>query len=204
MTAAQTRDWTPTAMPRSELTPWLKGLKGKGMKPGPSALDGFLTALVIGPRFVGPDEWIRPLSKLNWRHWCEGTPQSAAIQALIEHYNTIANVLFMTPESYEPLLETAPDGRVLAGPWSMGFFAAMKPRLAEWHELRRLDRIEHGFLLPILLHCTNDDGAPMLGPPREGPETEAFLRDAWRDIRPAVLAIHEFWMPQRVAATKAA
>jgi hypothetical protein len=30
-------------------------------------------------------------------------------------------------------------------------------------QLRNLDRIEHGLLLPILLHCTNEFGQPMLG-----------------------------------------
>jgi uncharacterized protein len=202
MTASQIHEWTPTVMRQSELTSWLKGLKGKGMKPGPSGLDGFLTALVIGPRFVGPDEWIHQLLRLNWRKWWEGTPQSAAIQAVVERYNAIGNALFFTPDAYEPLLETAPDGCVLAGPWSMGFLAAMKPRLAEWHELRRLDRKEHALLLPILLHCTNEDGSPMLGPPRKGSATDAFLRDAWRDIRPVVFAIREFWMPQRVTDAK--
>ena len=38
----------------------------------------------------------------------------------------------------------------------------------------------------------------MLGPPREGPETEKFLREAYHDIPPMVAAIREFWMPQRV------
>lgn len=203
-TASQARATKPSVMPKSDLTSWLKGLKGKGMQPGPSALDGYLTALVIGPRLVGPDGWIGEMLRLNWRKWREGTPQSAAIQTVVEHYNAIANTLFMSPDSYAPLLESAPDGRVLAGPWSMGFLAAMKPRLTEWHDLCRPDRQEHALLLPILVHCTNEaGGAPMLGPPREGPETQAFLRDAWRDIGPAVRAIQEFWMPQRVAAAKA-
>ena len=47
----------------------------------------------------------------------------------------------------------------------------------------RFNRIDHGLLLPILLYCTDPLGRPMLGPPREGPETEQFLRTAYQDLR---------------------
>jgi uncharacterized protein len=61
-----------------------------------------------------------------------------------------------------------------------------------------VNRIEHGLLLPILLHCLDPFGRPVLGPTREGPETEAFLRSACHDIRLVIRKIREFWMPQRV------
>jgi uncharacterized protein len=41
-------------------------------------------------------------------------------------------------------------------------------------------------MLPILLYCSDPFGQPLLGPPREGPETEQFLRTAYHDI-PLVL-----------------
>jgi uncharacterized protein len=41
-------------------------------------------------------------------------------------------------------------------------------------------------LLPILFHCVNDQGRPMFGPPKKGPETEQFSRIAYKDI-PAVV-----------------
>ena len=63
--------------------------------------------------------------------------------------------------------------------------------------LLTLSRIEHGLLLPILLHCTDDAGRPMLGPTRPGPEGEEFLRTAYHDIPVVVPAIREYWMPQR-------
>ena len=64
----------------------------------------------------------------------------------------------------------------------MGFLAAMRLRFEAWQPLRDLNRIEHGLLLPILLYCVDPLGRPMLGPPREGPKTEAFLRSAYHDI----------------------
>ena len=38
----------------------------------------------------------------------------------------------------------------------------------------------------------------MLGPPRERPETEEFLRNTYHDIPLVVPAIREFFMPKRV------
>ena len=53
-------------------------------------------------------------------------------------------------------------------------------------------------MLPILLHCTDPLGRPMLGPPREGPETAEFLRTAYHEIPLVIPAIRDFWMPQRL------
>jgi uncharacterized protein len=58
--------------------------------------------------------------------------------------------------------------------------------------------IEHGLLLPILLYYIDPLGRPMLGPPRQGAKTEAFLRSTHHDIPLVVHEIREFWMPQRV------
>lgn len=79
----------------------------------------------------------------------------------------------------------------------MGFVAAMQLRLDAWRPLCDLGRIEHGLLLPILLHCTDDAGHSVLGPVRPGPEGEEFLRTAYHDIPVMVPAIRQFWMPQR-------
>ncbi len=47
-------------------------------------------------------------------------------------------------------------------------------RLSAWAPLRNLADINDGLLLPILFHCVDDHGHPMLGPPRKGQETEQF------------------------------
>lgn len=84
----------------------------------------------------------------------------------------------------------------------MGFLAAMRLRFEAWRPLRDLNRIEHGLLLPILLHCVDPLGRPVLGPSREGPETEAFLRSAYHDIPLVIPEIRTFWMPERLREAK--
>jgi uncharacterized protein len=57
--------------------------------------------------------------------------------------------------------------------------------------------INHGLLLPILLHCVDEQGRPLLGRPRTGRQTEEFLRNAHADIPDAVEAMRQYWMPTR-------
>lgn len=56
----------------------------------------------------------------------------------------------------------------------MGFLAAMRPRRDAWRPLLDLSRMDHGLLLPILLHRTDDAGLPMLR--RDGWELRIFKR----------------------------
>jgi hypothetical protein len=92
-----------------------------------------------------------------------------------------------------------PNGDVGARPWCQGFHAAMQPRLQAWAPLLDLSNINHGLLLPILLHCIDDHGRPLLGPARTGRETEEFLRNAYTDIPAVVEAMRQHWMPTRYA-----
>jgi uncharacterized protein len=80
----------------------------------------------------------------------------------------------------------------------MGFLGAMRLHSDAWRPLLDLSHVDHGLLLPILLHCTDPLGQPALGPPRDGPETEEFLRNAYHDIPLVIPAIRDYWMPQRV------
>jgi uncharacterized protein len=116
---------------------------------------------------------------------------------VVARFNAVSEGLATAPENYAPIFERTDDGTVLAHPWCMGFLAAMKLRHDAWQPLLTLSRIEHGLLLPILLHCTDGAGRPMLGPTRTGPEGEEFLRTAYHDIPVVVPAIREYWMPQR-------
>lgn len=49
---------------------------------------------------------------------------------------------------------------MLAGPWCMGFLAAMTARQEAGRPLLDLGRVEPELLLPILLNCTNDARRP--------------------------------------------
>ena len=73
--------------------------------------------------------------------------------------------------------------------------------ISAWAPLLDTRNINHGLLLPILLHCVDDQRRPLLGPTRKGPTTAQFLRDARTDIPAVVEAMRQYWMPTRYART---
>jgi uncharacterized protein len=109
----------------------------------------------------------------------------------------ISNILSTAPGRLEPIYRRKPNREVDARPWCEGFYAAMKLRMSAWAPLLDTDEVNQGLLLPIFVHCVDDQGLPLLGPTRKGPEGKAFMRTAYTDIPAVVEAIRQYWMPIR-------
>jgi uncharacterized protein len=201
MKQRQTRPTQNTAgtMDLEALDAWFERLKPAAKVDGVSMLDGYLTAIIVGPRSISPDEWFFDLLGARGNIGTAQGKTLKAIMAVVERFNTISETLSTTPQKYAPIFHRTDDGTVFAGPWCMGFLAAMQLRWTDWKALRNLDHVDHGLLLPILLHCTDELGRPYLGPPRPGPDTAAFLKNAYHDIPLVVPEIREFYMEERYA-----
>jgi len=188
---------TAVAMPLDKLDLWLQGRAGASAA-NLSMLDGFVTAIVAGPVSMDPPEWICPLLGIDidaFNHG--GTPEFAAISAVAVHHNTIVETLSTAPKTFEPIFVSKPNRDIDAAPWCHGFYAAMKLRLSAWSQLRNPADIDHGLLLPILLHCLDDHLHPLFGSPKTGQQTQQFLRTAYKEIPAAVVAMRQYWMPTR-------
>ena len=196
--ARRRRPHAAQAMSLEQLARWIERLEPPPRIDGVSMLDGYLTAIIVGPCSIDPNEWMRHVLGPHSAIGMEGSEQLAAMQAIAARFNAIGESLATAPRDYAPIFKRTDDGVVDAGPWCTGFMAAVTLRPEAWRPLRDLRRIEHGLLLPILLHCTDGDGRPLLGPTRPGPAGEEFLRTAYHDIPIVVPAIREFWIPQRV------
>ena len=192
---------TTAAMPLPELDRWLqKRADRRPVAAGLPMLDGYVAAIVAGPVSISPPDWICPLLAVDadaFNHG--GTPEFAAISAVALRHNDISNTLSTAPGRFEPIHRRKPNGNVDARPWCSGFYAAMRLRMSDWAPLLDVGNVNHGLLLPILLHCRDDQGLPMLGPPRQGRETREFLRNAHADIPAVVEAMRQYWMPTRYA-----
>ena len=75
-----------------------------------SDLDGFLTAVAIGPELIVPSEWLPVI-------WGEGEPEfesaeeaQGVIGAIMGRYNEILHLIQHQPDDYEPLFWETPDG----------------------------------------------------------------------------------------------
>ncbi|WP_063623800.1 UPF0149 family protein [Bradyrhizobium sp. WSM1743] len=192
------------AMPLEELERWLQ----VRVDQHPAAtnlpmLDGYVAAIVAGPVSMSPLDWICPLLAIDadaFNHG--GTPEFAAISAVALRHNEISQILSTTPRQFEPMHRRKINGAVDPRPWCQGFYAAMRLRLSAWAPLLDISNVNHALLLPILLHCRDDQGHPMLGSPRSGRETADFLRNAHADIPVAVEAMRQYWMPIRYARAR--
>lgn len=187
------------AMPLEELERWLQARIDQ--HPAATSLpmiDGYVAAIVAGPVSMSPLDWICPLLAIDadaFNHG--GTPELAAISAVALRHNEISQILSTAPAQFAPMHRRKINGDVDPRPWCQGFHAAMRLRLSAWAPLLDTSNVNHGLLLPILLHCRDDQGRPMLGPPRSGRETADFLRNAHADIPAVVEAMRQYWMPIR-------
>jgi uncharacterized protein len=187
------------AMPLDQLDRWLAGRSDKGaMAADIHMLDGYVTAIVVGPESISPPDWICPLLGIDANAFnYGGTPEFAAISAVAVRHNEISDTLSTAPDRLAPLHRHKPNGDVDARPWCRGFYAAMKLRLFAWAPLLDTTNAYHGLLLPILLFCVDHEGRPLLGPTTKGKEGKEFLRSAHTDIPAVVEQLRQLWMPTR-------
>ncbi|MCP1729093.1 uncharacterized protein ABIF38_008591 [Bradyrhizobium japonicum] len=192
------------AMPLAELEQWLQArVDQHPAATGLPMLDGYVAAIVAGPVSMSPLDWICPLLAIDadaFNHG--GTPEFAAISAVALRHNEISQILSTTPNQFAPMHRRQPNGVVDPRPWCQGFYAAMRLRLSAWAPLLDASNVNHRLLLPILLHCRDDQAGPLLGPPRTGRETRDSLRNAHLDIPAAVEAMRQYWMPIRYARAR--
>ena len=188
---------TAVAMPLEKLDLWLQSRTGAAAT-NLSMLDGFVTAVVAGPVSMDPPERICPLLGIDvdaFNHG--GTPEFAAISAVAVRHNAIVETLTNAPKTFEPIFARKPNRDIDAGPWCEGFYAAMKLRLSAWAPLRDLADINHGLLLPILFHCVDDQGRPMIPSAPIGDKVDMLRRSPHTAIPAAVELTRQYWMPTR-------
>ena len=151
-------------------------------------LEGFLTAVLAGPRLVKPSEWTPWIWDVDGGEVSpdfENVEQAQRILGLVMRlYNSVARALLPGAGEFEPLFE---DGDAEAGSnWCSGFLGGTRFEAEAWADL--IDDKPKWFT-PILGLGLEDDEAPR---PRKG------QLDRWtRDVGPAVTKIHGHWFAQR-------
>jgi hypothetical protein len=67
-----------------------------------SGLDGYLTALIIGPKFIDPRQWIPELTGPEALDLPMETTEHRAVQTIVAEYNRISASLAETPKDHRP------------------------------------------------------------------------------------------------------
>lgn len=170
-----------------------------------SDLDGFLTAVAIGPELIMPSEWLPVI-------WGDGEPAFETVEqarsivnAIMVRYNEILHRLQdHEPQDHlggiEPLFWETSAGEAVAGDWAEGFMDGVALRKDSWRSLFLSDE-GAALLAPIaaFLHDPDDDVIP------EDAEDElAALHAAAADlIPPSVHAIDAYWKARRRSPRRA-
>jgi len=103
-----------------QLQVWLRALKPQPRVDGVSMLDGYLTAIIIGPCSIPADEWFVDLLGEHGRIATAAGPTLAAMQGIAARFNLISQGLSVAPSRHAPIFEKSDDGTVLAQPWCRG------------------------------------------------------------------------------------
>ena len=163
-----------------------------------SDLDGFLTAIAIGPKVILPSEWLPVL-------WGGGAPEfkdqmqaQRIMETILGRYNEILHTLDTDPDTLDPIFWSKRDGTVIVEDWAMGFLDGIQLRLQHWVPLLKPGK-QGVLIVPIALHWFDRDGENVHEPNVE--TVDNVPGDTPDLIRQAVIDIHAYWRARRGQAT---
>jgi uncharacterized protein len=171
---------------RLQLAEWLDSLDPPAA--GISQIDGYLTALVVSPQFIPPEDWLKPIlgERVTWAD--EGTIEAAVRNTLFQRYNEIGSTLSGGLRRYAPVFMRTDDGEVLIDDYADGFYYGMRLSIDDWKPL--ISNPEIGMaMVAILGHCTT-----MIGDDERmavmTPQAAQVLAESWRIVPEVVEMLH--------------
>ena len=93
---------TKPAYSYDELDEIFRG-KGDNDTVGMSLIDGLIAALVAGPVFVDPREWLPLIFAGRLPALDDGTPEYLAVNTIFNRYNEVSATLADHPSAYRPI-----------------------------------------------------------------------------------------------------
>jgi uncharacterized protein len=156
-------------------------------------LDGYLTAVLVGPALIMPSQWMKGV----WGDdpvFADKDEAQAVLNALMLHYNAIIKEIDKGPKLYRPYGWPAdPSERASAeqaAEWSFGFWRGMQLRPYDWRPMIQ-DASARVLLAPILCFIETEDGQSLLQ--AEPDDMDDLMIDAADYIPEVVPAIRHYW-----------
>ncbi|YCH32233.1 YecA family protein [Erwinia sp. D4-22] len=153
-------------------------------------LDGLLTAVLSGPRTIEPGEWLVALwgGEKHIPKWSNEREMNRFMELCFQHMNDIADRLADFPEQFDPLFgvrETEGQDFTVVEEWCFGYMRGVA--LSDWSSLPEA-------LQPAL------DAIALHGKEENFPQLENLspeeMEERFAAIRPAALALHDYWIAQ--------
>lgn len=175
---------TKPAYTYDELDEIFRG-KGDDDTVGMSLIDGLIAALVAGPVFVHPEEWLPLIFNGRVPNGLAGAPEHLAVNTIFNRYNEVSAILADHPKAYRPIFMFDTD-RLVVDHWAVGFMRGITLHVQEWTDVLLTDmRLT---LAPIF--ASHDMGAGFLP---DMPRAEQLRRraTAHQHIADAVVALRQ-------------
>lgn len=149
-----------------------------------ATLEGFLTAIAIGPRIVRPSDWLPWVWDMQDGETTpdfSGEQEANQVMSLIfRHYNAIVSIFSTNPESFEPIFWEGRQWGVAE--WCEGFLTGFQFAEKEW---ALLQVGQPTWITPFMrmgtfegIEITDDQG-----------DAEKWMNE----IKPSLLKYHGYW-----------
>jgi uncharacterized protein len=155
-----------------------------------SDLDGFLTAIAIGPELIMPSEWLPMIWGDDEPVFTDEAEMQAVLGGILSRYNQIRHEI--TNGTFEPILWSDADGTTIGTDWAEGFMQGVALRATKWERLFRSED-GAGLIFPILALCGDENGESLLG---LGPEDEDRIAAAAL-LPGCAMAIDDYWRQRK-------
>ena len=165
-------------------------------------LDGYLTAIVIGPTSIPMSQWLHKV----WGPKPSDAPAFATmddaqhiIDLILRHMNGIVWALQDNPYTFDPVLDEVeypndPRSYLNGEMWAHGFMEGVELCRADWQPL--FDDAESRVALDPLRILGADE---ITAEEEKLTETPAQREELTKKITESVAAIYHYWMPYRKA-----
>jgi uncharacterized protein len=159
-----------------------------------SMLDGFLTAVAVGPEPIPPAEWLEMVWGGGPPTFADAAEEKEIERLIVGRYDQVWSDLTGDPPQCTPIYWQTEDDEEIAFDWAEGFMVGVYLRADAWMPLIGDEELAE-MLGPILFLCEDENGDPLIQVDEE--EAEQLLASAPAAIPDAVIEIAQFWKDHR-------
>lgn len=188
--AIAAREADPISLDQDEID-WLHDfLDHTGAAMSAEILDGYFTALVVGPELVMPSEYLPEIWGGEEPVYDDREQGEFALHLLMRHWNSIAHRF----EAQKPCAPIMADTELVAHDWADGFMRGVSLRMPVWDRRLAKDEQLTTFLGHILMLAVDRDVAA-----KEGVTAEQRTRMV-ESLSLAVHGLYLYWRENPVTA----
>jgi len=165
-------------------------------------LDGFLTALLIGPNTIMPSQWLPEVwgeTEDDPMTFKDQEQAERVMQWIMRYMNERVHDLQEGVDDYVPVIYTHEhEGKTvpIIDEWCVGFVRAMELDREGWQPIMQSEEAAE-WIYPMLLYGTEEGWKSL----EDDPELAARHDEFSDSLGECVVGIRDFWLPYRKAAS---